>query len=156
MKNHTPYAPYRPHRFSAADYTREETYRLTRPPVERASSLVPEAYHSPEFHALEQERVFAGSWVTVGCTSQVREPGDILVAKVAGQSIIVTRDNTGGLRAFYNVCRHRGTQLFDEPCHVNVIRSGTTAGVTTSPGSASARPSSRGRRFRRTAMDCSR
>jgi choline monooxygenase len=122
MKNQTPYAPYRPHRFTTADYTREQTYRLTRAPVEWASTLVPEVYHLPEFYALEQERVFAGSWVTVGCTSQVQKPGDILVAKVAGQSIIVTRDNTGELRAFYNVCRHRGTQLFDEPCHVNVIR----------------------------------
>ena len=122
MKHQTPYAPYRPHRFTTADYTREETYRHTRPPVEWASTLVPEAYHSREFHALEQERVFASSWVTVGCTSQVQKPGDILVAKVAGQSIIVTRDNTGELRAFYNVCRHRGTQLFDESCHVNVIR----------------------------------
>src|SRR4029453_349844 len=122
MKNQTPYAPYRPHRFTTADYTREETYRLTRGAVEWASTLVPEVYHSPEFYALEQERVFAGSWVTVGCTSQVQKPGDILVARVAGQSIIVTRDDTGELRAFYNVCRHRGTQLFDESCQVNVIR----------------------------------
>ena len=68
-------------------------------------------YHAPEVFELEREQVFARSWVAVGCSAAVREPGDVLVADVGGRSIFVVRKPDGALRAFYNVCRHRGTQL---------------------------------------------
>ena len=93
------------------DFTREETYAATRRPVSLAETLLPEAYTSDEFFALERERVFAASWVAVGCSAQLREAGDVLVAEVAGRSVFVVRKRDGTLRAFYNVCRHRGTQL---------------------------------------------
>lgn len=114
----THFAPYRPQKFTREDYGQEETYRRTRFPVERALTLIPDAYRSAEFYALEQERVFANSWVAVGCTSQVAAPGQVLVANVAGQSILVTRDRAGQLRAFYNICRHRGVRLVTESCSV--------------------------------------
>lgn len=100
-----------PRALSREDYTREETYRATRPPVERAMTLIPDAYRSPEFFQVEQDRVFGKAWVCVGYTSQVREPGQTFVTVVAGQPLIVTRDKGGRLRAFYNVCRHRGSIL---------------------------------------------
>ncbi|MBL8046513.1 MAG: aromatic ring-hydroxylating dioxygenase subunit alpha [Anaerolineales bacterium] len=114
----TNFAPYRPQRFTREDYGREETYRRTRFPVERALTIIPDAYRSAEFYALEQERVFANSWVAVGCTSQIEKSGEVLVANVAGQSILVTRDKTGNLRAFYNICRHRGVRLVPESGNV--------------------------------------
>src|ERR671932_1701149 len=92
-------------------FTREETYEATRRPVSLAETLLPEAYTSEAFFALERERVFASTWVAAGCSAQLREPGDVLVAEVAGRSIFVVRKQDGALRAFYNVCRHRGTQL---------------------------------------------
>ena len=92
-------------------FTREETYAETRLPVTSATTLIPDAYTSEEFYALEQERVFATTWVAVGCTSDLKNPGDAIVADAAGQSIIVVRNKEGQLRAFYNVCRHRGAQL---------------------------------------------
>ncbi|MFC5949541.1 aromatic ring-hydroxylating dioxygenase subunit alpha [Pseudonocardia lutea] len=95
----------------AADFTDEHTYRYTRLPVELAATLPPDAYTSPEFFALEREKVFASSWVAVGCTAELDRPGACLVAEVAGRSIIVTRNREGRLRAFHNVCRHRATQL---------------------------------------------
>lgn len=107
---------------NAADFTRDETYRNTRLPVERAMTLIPDAYRSEEFYRLEQERVWAGGWVVVGYTSQVREPGQIFTCEVAGQSLIVTRDKLGQLRAFHNVCRHRGSLLIKEDCKRDVIR----------------------------------
>lgn len=91
----------------------ERTYRHTRLPVEEAATLIPDAYTSPEFYALEQEKVFATSWIAVGCTSDLDRPGACLVAEVAGRSIIVTRNRHGRLRAFHNVCRHRATALLD-------------------------------------------
>jgi choline monooxygenase len=92
-------------------FTREETYAATRRPVSLAETLLPEAYTSEAFFALERERVFGSTWVAAGCSAQLREAGDVLVTDVAGRSIFVVRKQDGALRAFYNVCRHRGTQL---------------------------------------------
>lgn len=104
------------HEFTPEDYLREETYRYTRNPVETAFTLIPDAYTSQEFFTLEQQKVFATSWVPVGCISDLRQTGDAIVTKVAGQSIIVIRDQDGQLKAFHNVCRHRGARLLDEGC----------------------------------------
>ena len=51
--------PSRP--VSASEFTQEETYRASRLPVDRASTLIPDAYTSPEFHALELDRIFGTS-----------------------------------------------------------------------------------------------
>jgi len=97
-------------------YTRPETYRNNRAHVSRSMTLIPDAYSSEPFYELEQEKVFATSWVAVGCLSDVKNPGDLIVATVAGQPLVVTRNNAGQLRAFYNVCRHRGAQLVEAGC----------------------------------------
>ena len=103
--------PARP--VAAGGFTDERTYRHTRAPVERAATLIPDAYTSPEFFALEQQKVFTTSWIAVGCTSEIDETGSCIVADVAGRSVIVTRDHHGRLRAFHNVCRHRATKLLE-------------------------------------------
>src|SRR5436309_8056449 len=103
----------------AEAFTREETYAATRRPVALAETLLPEAYTSEAFLALERERVFGPTWVAVGCSAALREAGDVLVTDVAGRSIFVVRKQDGALRAFYNVCRHRGTRLLaTDECHV--------------------------------------
>lgn len=105
-------------RLEAQDYLRAETYRTTRRPVELATTLIPDAYTSESFYDLEQARVFAKSWVYVACRSDFAQAGDTIVATVAGSSVIVVQNQTGELRAFHNVCRHRGTQLLDDSCQV--------------------------------------
>jgi choline monooxygenase len=95
----------------AAAFTHEETYAATRLPVDAASTLIPDAYVSPEFHELERERVFGRSWVPVAVTDELAEPGSFVVAEVAGRSLIVCRNRSGELRAHHNVCRHRGSRL---------------------------------------------
>jgi choline monooxygenase len=96
------------------------TYAATRLPVEEASTLIPDAYVSEEFHALERERIFARSWVPVCVVEEVAEPGDFVVVEVGGRSLIVCRDRDGELRAHHNVCRHRGSRLcLDQRGHVD-------------------------------------
>ncbi len=102
-------------------YTQPETYGLSRLPVDQASTLIPDAYTAADFFALEQEKIFATSWVAVGCLQQVQNPGDILVTEVAGRSILVMRDKTGKLGAFYNVCRHRGSKLLENSCNIKSL-----------------------------------
>jgi phenylpropionate dioxygenase-like ring-hydroxylating dioxygenase large terminal subunit len=100
-----------PRPLSPEAFVREETYRATRLPVDYASTLIPDAYVSPAFHALEHERIFGRSWVPVCVGDEVRDPGSWLVADVAGRSIIVCRNREGELKAHHNVCRHRGARL---------------------------------------------
>jgi choline monooxygenase len=95
-------------------FTREETYAGTRRPVQYAQTLLPDAYTSDAFLAVERERVFGSSWVVAGCAAQLREPRDVVVAEVGGRSVFVVRTKAGDLRAFYNVCRHRGTRLLTD------------------------------------------
>jgi choline monooxygenase len=109
-----PYTRLNPRPVPTEDYTREETYRHTRAPVDLAVTLIPDAYSSREFFELEREKVFASCWIVVGFTSQLRKTGQTIVAEVAGRSIIVARDKQGELRAFHNVCRHRAAKLLDD------------------------------------------
>lgn len=95
-------------------YAREETYAATRLPVDQASTLIPDAYVSAEFHAFERDRIFARSWVPVCVTDEVAQPGSFVVVDVAGRSLIVCRNRAGELRVHHNVCRHRGTRLVDD------------------------------------------
>lgn len=103
-------------------YTSEHTYRNTRLPVERAMTLIPDAYRTREFYDIEQERVWSHGWVCVGYTSQVRNAGETIVATVANQPLFVTRNKAGELRAFFNVCRHRGSLLMTADGQHDVIR----------------------------------
>src|SRR5207302_9329344 len=68
-------------------------------------------YVDPAIYSEEAERIFAQRWVCVGRAAELAAPGDYVVRPIAGESVIVVRGQDGAARAFYNVCRHRGTRL---------------------------------------------
>ena len=72
-------------------------------------------YTDPGVLAAEQERIFARHWISIGRTALFAQPGDYRLVEIAGESLIVLRDQQGTLRAFFNVCRHRGTRLCQAP-----------------------------------------
>jgi glycine betaine catabolism A len=78
-------------------------------------TLPGEYYTSAAIHREEAVRIFAQRWVCVGRAAGVPEAGDFIRAEVAGESLVVVRGADGAVRAFYNVCRHRGTRLCEEP-----------------------------------------
>jgi glycine betaine catabolism A len=91
--------------------------------VAGAKTLPQKYFASPEVFAEEQVKIFAKQWLLVGHQSQVAKPGDYLVAEVAGESLIITRDQRSTIRGFYNVCRHRGTRLKEDACgHASAIQ----------------------------------
>jgi len=104
------------------DFTREETYKFSRVPVQLAHTLIPDAYRTEGFFQVERERVWNKSWVCVGYTSQLKEPGDTIVSTLGVQPIFVLRDKSKALRAYYNVCRHRGSQLVEHDGKQDIIR----------------------------------
>ena len=73
------------------------------------------AYTDPVVFAAEQEQIFEPSWTCVAAASDLAAPGAFRTVTVGRESVIVVRGRDGALRAFLNVCRHRGSQLCSEP-----------------------------------------
>ena len=59
----------------------------------------------------EYAAIFESNWVCVGRSDTITEPGDYLAIRLQDQSLLVVRTDEDELSAFYNVCRHRGTEL---------------------------------------------
>jgi Rieske 2Fe-2S family protein len=100
------------------------TFRKTAQTLRTGAKTLPQQYFvSPEIFGREQQKIFSKQWELVGHQSQLAEPGDYFLAKVAGESLIVARDQRSTIRAFYNVCRHRGARLReDQTGHAAVIQ----------------------------------
>ena len=80
-------------------------------PLARAETIPSAWYTDPRSHELDRDAVFATTWQYVADAHQLAHPGDHIVTDVAEQPIIVVRGADRALRAFYNVCRHRGGPL---------------------------------------------
>ena len=76
-----------------------------------ARTLPGRFYHDPAIWQLEQERLFGRLWVCVGRADQFPAAGHYRTVRVGDESVLVVRGEDGALRAFLNVCRHRGAQL---------------------------------------------
>ncbi len=85
-------------------------------PLERARTIPSSWYFDPEIYALEKKAVFGSTWQMVGRVDQVAEAGAYITTEIAGEPILVIRDEKGTLRAFFNVCRHKATVILSEPC----------------------------------------
>ncbi len=81
---------------------------------ERATTLPGRYYTSEAVFDDEQERIFGRRWLCIGRAAEIPRPGDYVAVPVGRESLIVVRGRDGRLRAFYNVCRHRGTRLCSE------------------------------------------
>ena len=89
----------------------------SRPPRSRSTAPAPcrgSTSPRPEILAQELERIFLQRWLCVGREDRIPNPGDYFVQEIGTESVIVLRDRAGGYRAYYNVCRHRGTRLCEE------------------------------------------
>ena len=84
-------------------------------PLSEASTIPAPWYVDPRMLDLELKTVFARSWQVVGRAEQVARPGQYITDEIAGEPIVVVRGNDGGLRAFFNVCRHHAAAVMTEP-----------------------------------------
>jgi Rieske 2Fe-2S family protein len=81
----------------------------------QGATTLPAAYYvDAAYFRREMEALFGRMWICAGRAEQVERPGQFFVREVLGESVIVTRAASGRVHAFYNVCRHRGTQLCTE------------------------------------------
>ena len=68
-------------------------------------------YNDAEIFRLEKERLFSRAWLFVGHESEIPEAGDYVVRRVLQDSFIIARDESGTIRAMFNMCLHRGMQV---------------------------------------------
>ena len=80
-------------------------------PLAEASTPPSAWYTDPRILELEQLTVFSQSWQLTGRSDQVRNPGQYIMAEVAGEVILVVRGNDNVLRGFFNVCRHHAAAV---------------------------------------------
>jgi len=69
------------------------------------------AYTSEEIFSWEMQHFFEDSWVCLGRTNGLVQPESLRALKIGHESVLLTRDQLGVLRGFFNVCRHRGHEL---------------------------------------------
>jgi glycine betaine catabolism A len=85
--------------------------RLAAAPLGDSLTLPAAAYVSPDVFGWEQTYFFEDSWVCVGRSADVAGAGAQRAVTIGSEGIVLVRDESGGLNAFFNVCRHRGHQL---------------------------------------------
>jgi phenylpropionate dioxygenase-like ring-hydroxylating dioxygenase large terminal subunit len=68
---------------------------------------------SPEFYALEQEAIFKKTWLNVGRVEQLPKAGSFFTKELdaAKTSLLIVKNRNGDIKAFHNMCRHRGNKL---------------------------------------------
>jgi phenylpropionate dioxygenase-like ring-hydroxylating dioxygenase large terminal subunit len=87
--------------------TKQEVIR----PVDESGRIVKEAYYKPEYVALEKERFWPRVWQMACRAEEIPEVGDYLTYDIGDESIVVVRSAADTIRAFHNVCRHRGRRI---------------------------------------------
>ena len=79
-------------------------------------------YYDKNFLDQEKKEIFLKEWQLIGSHSQVKNTGDVLVAEIANNPIIVSRQEDNTLKGFYNVCQHRGGPLVYENCSLSKLQ----------------------------------
>jgi Rieske 2Fe-2S family protein len=72
-------------------------------------------YTDPAIFETDLDVIFGRHWIYVGVEPDVAEPGDAMLVDIGRHSVIVVRHDDLSVRAYHNVCRHRGARLIDEP-----------------------------------------
>lgn len=79
--------------------------------VEHASTLPAACYTSDDWHKKEMEKIFSEEWLCVGREEKVAKKGDFFTVKFGNEPVVIVRDQRGEVRAFFNICRHRGARI---------------------------------------------
>src|SRR5262245_52326286 len=79
--------------------------------TDAGTALEPRFYTDLDVLEVEQESIFERTWQLAGHISALPNPGSYVTTRAGSQPVLVVRDEDHGLRAFKNVCRHRGSRL---------------------------------------------
>jgi phenylpropionate dioxygenase-like ring-hydroxylating dioxygenase large terminal subunit len=79
--------------------------------VHEGYSLPQDFYTSEDVFKADFDQVISQKWIVAGHVSRIPNKGDYFLFKIGGEQIIVIRENAENVRAFFNVCRHRGSTI---------------------------------------------
>jgi choline monooxygenase len=92
--------------------------------IEQAETLPARCYTDSAWLALETKHIFQRTWQLVGRLDQITRPGDYFTAEIAGEPVLLVRDERGQLRGFHNVCRHRASLVAEGAGQCDKLRCG--------------------------------
>lgn len=92
-----------------ADVSKQPEPRL------RGNPITPERYFSRDYMEREWDKIWTRTWQIAGLERELENKGDYITTSLGRERILCTRGDDGKIRAFYNVCQHRGLQLMAEP-----------------------------------------
>src|SRR5712691_3628024 len=84
-----------------------------RRPFKAARLLPPRVFHDSTIFDFERLHWFGRDWICVGRAEEAANRGEYFLGSIAGESVMVVRGADGALRAFHNVCRHRGSTILE-------------------------------------------
>lgn len=96
------------------------TNRYKKDPHE-SYTLPSQFYTSEEILKMEQKEIFEKNWIFAGHVEKVQEPGQYFTFNILDQNIMIVKGKDGEIRAFYNVCPHRGHELVEGEGKTSVI-----------------------------------
>lgn len=92
-------------------------FRAVEPAASENSSTLPSTwYTNPTVLEQERDRIYRCSWQYAGPACRLESPGSFVTCRAGEVPVLVLRDSSGRLRAYINVCPHRGSQLINEEC----------------------------------------
>ena len=83
--------------------------------LEQCVTFPVDAYISEDYARAERDRLWRRVWLQAGRVEDIPAPGDFLSFEILDDSVLIARNTSGELRAFHNVCSHRGRRLVDVP-----------------------------------------
>jgi len=87
-----------------------------------------EAYTSREYAAAEADKLWARVWQHAGRVEEIPELGDYITYEIASDSVLIVRTEAGSIKAYHNVCPHRGRRLVRVPADGNGARGNAKKG----------------------------
>ncbi len=103
-------------------YDPQLNFSDTKLDLSRATSLPSHVYTSQAIYERELERIFYKKWMAICHASRLRNSGDVVIRNIGKKSILIVKGDDGKLRAFHNVCRHRGARLMGGSKNVKAIQ----------------------------------
>ena len=86
-------------------------FAATRERLLRSRHLPGEVYSSPAIYALEKERIFMRSWLSVGRVEQLAQVGDYMSVTIMDEPLVIARHSADEIVCFVNMCLHRGVAV---------------------------------------------
>ncbi len=74
-------------------------------------SLEQKFYTDPEYYKQDLENIFYKDWLFVGHDCELPKTGSYMTVQIGAYPVVIVRDTQGGIRAFHNSCRHRGSRI---------------------------------------------